>query len=167
MSTRTYYTVEEVFSLGMALDTQLLADFKKCLQSTKLAGVPEYIYTYYGLWFGYWHDDDEAETYTKQRCYNLVKTKWIPFLIQHAKQPNTLMDVQSNADMVSTSVSRSNDTPETEGDYEDMEHTTNISTNENTSTDPLIKTRLNRYDYELRLVDEFKQQFIICGKSVS
>lgn len=153
MNKLNLYTLNEV--LGKSGEEQTFLNTWKSFSNISEAG--SLIIARYGHWFALAADPDLTEAELKSTCIGKVAllTSWTK---QRARKWNELQGL--NPKNTSKSTTRFNDTPETNGDYSSLEHTTNITSVENESAAYREQRESADYDGVSEAVEEFRKRWL-------
>lgn len=144
------YTFNEVLALTEG-QSELLKAWN--LYALHVASAGQLSIALYGDWIALYSSEEEA----KANAINVLAqmTAWIKL---YGPRYNSMQQIQPTS--TATSKSRFNDTPETAGDYSSVEHTTNITIAENTTSSYQEKLDEASRDYTIQAVNDFRKRFL-------
>lgn len=148
------YTLTEVLSLVNAFE-DFITQWKTLAPNLRDAGAT--IEARYGDWCCLYVVDGLTDAETKAKAINLYAkmTAWVK---QYGPHWSELAGIE--ATNTSTSTARFNDTPETAGDYSSLEHTSNITVSEGTTSSFAERYDKAREDLTSDAIHAFRKAFL-------
>ena len=179
---RTYYTLDDIrIKVGISpndkgpytmLNSSLSGFIRSCLQSAGFVIRPtlaesseavtcfkDYIWPRFYQEFVVYTDSDESEDFVEKFSRTKVGQIFAWWISSSDKYSLLIQNLEANKsklldDVKSTSISRFNDTPQNSGDFSDDQHTSTVTTTENSSNAGTMMQRLNEIE------DKIKQLYI-------
>lgn len=157
ITTRFDYTFDEFLEMTYYNDATIGEFLESAFNAYEVsAGLAGLIKSLYGDWFVLSlldSDPDHVRAWAIKKAHEIFAWNEI-----HSGNYQKMLDVDFN--VASKNVSRFNDTPESQGDYSSLEHTTTITSNETNQNNPLNDFNRLKENYKLRLANAFRKRFL-------